>query len=155
MYGEKVIEHFRDPHNFGEMENPDGIGKVGNLMCGDLMKLYIKVSKNEKGEEFIKDIKFQTFGCAAAISTSSMITDLVKGKTLKEAIEISNKDIVEALGGLPPVKIHCSVLAADALNEAIFDFLTKNNREIPEKVKNTHKRIEKSNEIMKEKFSKD
>ncbi|MCM8833458.1 MAG: iron-sulfur cluster assembly scaffold protein, partial [Candidatus Omnitrophica bacterium] len=107
-YTEKVLEYFRNPKNMGRIENPDGVGKVGNPICGDVMWIYIKVGKNENGEEIIEDIKFETFGCGAAIATSSVVTELAKGKTLKEAEKISNKDVVEFLGGLPPIKKHCS-----------------------------------------------
>lgn len=120
MYSEKVMEHFRNPRNMGEMENPDGIGKVGNPVCGDVMELYIKVKDN-----IIIDARFQTFGCGAAIATSSMVTELVKGKSIDEALEISNKAVADALGGLPPVKIHCSVLAEEALKSAIEDYRKK------------------------------
>jgi nitrogen fixation NifU-like protein len=116
-YSEKVMDHFRNPRNVGEIKEPDGIGRVGNPVCGDVMELYIKVK-----DGLITDAKFKTFGCGAAIATSSMITELVKGKTLKEALEISNKVVAEALGGLPPVKMHCSVLAEDALKAAIEDY---------------------------------
>ncbi len=108
------------PHNVGEMKDPDGIGYVGNPTCGDIMEMYIKVKDN-----IITDVKFKTFGCGAAIATSSMATDLVKGKTIEEALEITNKAVAEALGGLPPVKMHCSVLAEDALKSAIDDYLKK------------------------------
>lgn len=120
MYSEKVMEHFRNPRNMGEMENPDGIGKAGNPICGDVMELYIKVKDNK-----IIDARFQTFGCGAAIATSSMVTEMVKGKTIDEALEISNKAVAEALGGLPPVKMHCSVLAEEALKSAIEDYRKK------------------------------
>ena len=120
LYSEKVMEHFRHPRNVGEMKNPDGIGHVGNPICGDIMELYIKVKNNK-----IIDAKFKTFGCGAAIATSSMITGMVKGKTIEEALKISNKAVVEALDGLPPVKMHCSVLAKDALKSAIDDYLAK------------------------------
>lgn len=125
LYPEKVMQHFEHPHNMGEVKNADGIGKVGNPVCGDVMKLEIKVSKNEKGEEFIEDIKFKTFGCAAAIATSSMVTDMAMGKTLEEAYKIEKKDVSGELGGLPPVKEHCSNLAADALKLAIDDYRAK------------------------------
>lgn len=118
MYSGKVMDHFQNPRNVGEIKEADGIGEVGNMRCGDIMKLYIKVNKNE----VIEDISFRTFGCGAAIATSSMITELVKGKTLAEAEEISNRHVAEALGGLPPVKMHCSNLAADALKAAIDDY---------------------------------
>ena len=114
------MEHFYNPHNMGEMKKPDAIGEVGNPVCGDLMRLYIKVKDGR-----ISGIKFQTMGCAAAIATSSMITDLAKGKTLEEAEKISNKDVADALSGLPPIKMHCSNLAANALRAAIKNYLDK------------------------------
>ena len=117
MYSDKVMDHFTNPRNVGEIENADGIGKVGNPQCGDVMWLYIKVDK-----DIITDIKFKTFGCGAAIATSSMITELAKGKTLEEAKKISRGDVAESLDGLPPAKLHCSNLAADALREAIKDY---------------------------------
>ena len=122
MYTKKVIEHFTNPHNYGKIKLADGIGKVGNPVCGDIMKVYIKADKKKN---IIKDIKFETLGCAAAIATSSMITDLAKGKTLDEAMKISNKDVAESLEGLPPMKMHCSNLAADALHKAIEDYKNK------------------------------
>lgn len=120
MYSQKVMDHFTNPRNVGEIENADGIGTVGNPACGDIMKLSIKVE-----DDVIKDVKFKTFGCGAAIATSSMVTELVKGKHLKEAEEISNNTVAEALDGLPPVKQHCSNLAADALHAAIEDYKKK------------------------------
>jgi len=120
LYSEKVMEHFKNPRNVGEIENPDGIGHVGNPVCGDIMELYIKVN-----DGVITDAKFKTFGCGAAIATSSMITEMVKGKTIEEALEISNRAVAEALDGLPPVKMHCSVLAEEALRSAIEDYLAK------------------------------
>ena len=120
VYSEKVMEHFKNPRNVGEMENPDGIGHVGNPVCGDIMELYIKVKDN-----IITDAKFKTFGCGAAIATSSMVTELVKGKTIDEALKISNRAVAEALGGLPPIKMHCSVLAEEALQSAIEDYRKK------------------------------
>lgn len=121
QYSKKVIQHFTRPHNQGKIKNPSGVGTVGNPVCGDLMKIYIKVdSKN-----IIKDIKFETLGCAAAIATSSMITDLAKGKTTEEAKKISRSDVAGALEGLPPVKMHCSNLASDALKKAIENFESK------------------------------
>lgn len=122
MYTKKVIEHFTNPHNYGKIKSADGVGKVGNPICGDVMKVYIKVDKKK---DTIKNIKFETLGCAAAIATSSMITDLAKGKTLEEAMKITNKDVAKSLEGLPPMKMHCSNLAADALRNAIEDY--KNN----------------------------
>ena len=120
MYSEKVMDHFTNPRNVGEIENAEGVGLVGNPVCGDVMKLFIKV---EDGK--IADVKFKTFGCGAAIATSSMVTEMVKGKTLEEALAISNKAVAEALDGLPPNKMHCSNLAADALHKAIEDYQDK------------------------------
>jgi nitrogen fixation NifU-like protein len=120
VYSEKVMEHFANPHNVGEIPDADGIGKVGNPQCGDVMWLYIKVKDN-----IITDIKFKTFGCGAAIATSSMITELARGKTLEEAKKISRQDVADSLDGLPPTKMHCSNLASDALREAIKDYEAK------------------------------
>ncbi|MBU0685984.1 MAG: Fe-S cluster assembly scaffold protein NifU [Thermoplasmatota archaeon] len=120
MYSDKVMAHFANPHNVGEIPDADGIGKVGNPQCGDVMWLYIKVKNN-----ILTDIKFKTFGCGAAIATSSMITDLAKGKTIEEAKKISRQDVADSLDGLPPTKMHCSNLAADALREAIKDYEAK------------------------------
>jgi len=118
LYSEKVMEHFKNPRNVGEIENPDGVGRVGDPVCGDVMELYIKVR-----DGIIVDARFKTFGCGAAIATSSMVTEMVKGKRIEEALKISNKAVAEALDGLPPVKMHCSVLAEDALKSAIEDYL--------------------------------
>ena len=122
MYSEKVMDHFANPRNSGEMENPDGVGTVGNTTCGDLMTIYIKVK-----DDVITDISFQTFGCGAAIATSSMITEIAIGKTLEEALKISRNDVAEELDGLPPVKMHCSNLAADALKAAIDNYYENSN----------------------------
>ncbi|MCT4661963.1 MAG: Fe-S cluster assembly scaffold protein NifU [Tissierellales bacterium] len=126
MYSKKVMEHFQNPRNVGEIENADGIGEVGNAQCGDIMKMFIKVEDN-----IIVDVKFKTFGCGSAIATSSMATEMVKGKTIEEALKLTNKAVAEALDGLPPVKMHCSVLAEDALKAALYDYATKNNLDIP------------------------
>lgn len=120
MYNEKVMEHFKNPKNVGEIEDADGIGKVGNPVCGDVMCIYIKVKDNR-----ITDIKFKTFGCVSAIATTSMLTELAKGKTLDEAKKITRDDVANSLGGLPTVKMHCSNLAADALKDAIRDYEEK------------------------------
>jgi len=120
MYSDLVMEHFSNPRNVGEIPDADGVGVEGNPVCGDVMKIYIKVKDGR-----IVDVKFKTFGCGAAIATSSMVTEMVKGKTLEEAMEISNQAVAEALGGLPPVKMHCSNLAADALHKAIEDYRSK------------------------------
>jgi nitrogen fixation NifU-like protein len=120
MYSEKVMEHFRNPRNMGELSDADGVGTVGNPVCGDVMTITIKVE-----EDRISDIKFKTFGCGAAIATSSMTTELAKGKTLREAAQLTRKDVADALEGLPPAKMHCSNLAADALHAAIHDYKNK------------------------------
>lgn len=121
MYTDLVMDHFSNPRNVGSIPDADGIGTEGNPVCGDIMKIYIKVK-----DDRIEDIKFQTFGCGAAIATSSMVTEMVKGRTLDEALDISNKAVAEALGGLPSTKMHCSNLAADALHKAIEDYKSKN-----------------------------
>lgn len=120
MYSSKLMSHFRKPHNLGSIKNADGIGEVGNPVCGDIMRIYIKVKKNR-----LFNVKFETLGCPAAIGTSSMITDLAKGKTLEQGMKITNDDVAKALDGLPQVKMHCSNLAADALHEAIKNYLGK------------------------------
>jgi nitrogen fixation NifU-like protein len=120
MYSDLVMEHFRNPRNVGEIPDANGVGMVGNPVCGDVMKMMIKVQ-----DDRITDIKFQTFGCGAAIATSSIATEIVKGKTLEEALTLSNKAVAEALGGLPPTKMHCSNLAADAIHKAIEDYRNK------------------------------
>lgn len=125
LYGEKVMDHFTHPRNVGEIKDANGVGTTGNPTCGDIMKIYLKVVSKD-GQEIIEDVKFQTFGCGAAVATSSMVTEMVKGKTLDEAEKISNAAVAEALGGLPPVKMHCSNLAANALHEAIKDYREKN-----------------------------
>lgn len=126
MYSEKVMDHFMHPRNVGEMDNPDGVGQVGNPVCGDIMKIFLKIK-----DDRIEDIKFKTFGCGAAIATSSMVTELVKGKTLDEAMQISNQAVAEALDGLPAPKMHCSNLAADALHAAIADYRQKQPEKQP------------------------
>jgi len=123
MYTEKVKDHFLNPRNVGEIKNPDGFGKVGNPVCGDVMAIYIKVKNNR-----ITDIKFKTFGCSAAIATSSVLTEMVKGKTIDEALKITRNDVANELGGLPAIKMHCSNLAADALREAIKDYKNKKKK---------------------------
>ncbi|MBU2520251.1 MAG: Fe-S cluster assembly scaffold protein NifU [Nanoarchaeota archaeon] len=128
MYSEKVMDYFRNPRNMGKIKDADGIGKVGNPRCGDVMVVYIKVGRNKQGEEILKDIKVETFGCVSAIATSSVLTEMVKGKTLKEAKKVTNKDVAEELGGLPPIKMHCSNLAAEALAAAIKDYESKKDK---------------------------
>lgn len=126
MYSEKVMDHFNNPRNVGEIENADGVGEVGNPKCGDIMKMYIEVE-----DGVIKDVKFKTFGCGAAIATSSMATEMIKGKTLKEALALNNEDVVKSLDGLPAQKIHCSVLAKEAIESAVKDYCEKNNLAFP------------------------
>lgn len=152
MYKQKVLDHFQNPKNYGEMEEPDGVGKVGNVICGDVMWLYIKVKENDKGNEIIDDIKFKTFGCAAAIATSSMVTELAKGKRIEDALEINKEKVNKSLGELPPVKVHCSLLAADALAEAIYDYMTKQNKKISENLQKKHKRIQREKDVIEEKY---
>ncbi len=152
IYTKKVMEYFKHPKNMGRIKNPDGLGKVGNPVCGDVMWLYLKVGKDKKGREIVKDIKFETFGCVAAIATSSVITDLAKGKTLEKAMKIDRKEIIKSLGGLPPIKIHCSVLAASALAEAIYDYLTKKKRKIPKDLQGEHQQIDKEKKEIKKRY---
>lgn len=146
IYSEKVLDHFKNPRNFGEMKNPDAIGKVGNVVCGDVMWVYIKV----KDRNIIEDIKFQTFGCTSAIASSSVITEMAKGKTFECALKITKDDIVKELDGLPPVKIHCSILANDALAEAIYEYSVKNNLPISEDLELRHLKNKKKREIANE-----
>ncbi len=120
MYSEKVVEHYTNPRNVGEIENADGIGEVGNPVCGDVMKIYLKIEN-----ETIKNVKFKTYGCGAAIAASSVTTEIIKGKTISEALKITNEQVVEELGGLPPIKLHCSVLAEEAIKTAIADYYKK------------------------------
>lgn len=122
MYSEKVMDHFRNPRNVGEIPNADGVGEVGNPKCGDIMKMYLKIE-----DGVIVDVKFKTFGCGSAIASSSMATEMVKGKTIEEALSVTNKAVAEALDGLPPVKMHCSVLAEQAIKSALLDYSKKNN----------------------------
>ena len=122
QYSEKVLDHFTHPRNVGEIEDANGVGEVGNAKCGDIMKIYLKVSD----DGIIEDVKFKTFGCGAAIATSSMATEMVKGKTLEEALKLTNKAVAEALDGLPPVKVHCSVLAEQAIKQALADYYRRN-----------------------------
>lgn len=122
LYSEKVMDHFRNPRNVGEIADADGVGEVGNAKCGDIMKMYLKIE-----DGVIVDVKFETFGCGSAIATSSMATELVKGKTIQQALEVTNKAVMEALDGLPPVKVHCSLLAEEAIHAALWDYAEKHN----------------------------
>ena len=123
MYTEKVMDHFMHPRNVGEIENASGVGTVGNAKCGDIMRIYLDIDENQ----VVRDAKFKTFGCGAAIATSSMATEMIIGKTIQEALEVTNKAVMEALGGLPPVKVHCSLLAEQAVHAALWDYAKKNN----------------------------
>ncbi|NLV49535.1 MAG: Fe-S cluster assembly scaffold protein NifU [Clostridiales bacterium] len=129
-YSQKVMDHFTNPRNVGEIEDASGVGEVGNMKCGDIMKIFLKIE-----DDIITDVKFNTFGCGAAIATSSMATELIKGKHVEEAMKLSNQAVVEALDGLPPVKMHCSVLAEEAVRSAIQDYYNKIGREMPEEYK--------------------
>lgn len=122
LYSDKVMDHFRNPRNVGVIENADGVGEVGNPVCGDIMKIYLKIEDN-----IIKDVKFETFGCGSAIASSSMATEMIKGKPLSEALQLTNKAVTEALDGLPPHKLHCSVLAEEAIKKAVQNYYDKNN----------------------------
>ena len=133
-YSEKVMDHFTNPRNVGEIEDASGVGVVGNAKCGDIMKIYLKIDDND----VITDCKFKTFGCGAAIATSSMATELIKGRTVKEALSLTNSAVVEALEGLPPVKIHCSVLAEEAVKSALADYYTKIGRPIDFEIEKAH-----------------
>ena len=126
MYSEKVMDHFNHPRNVGEIENASGVGTVGNAKCGDIMRMYLDIDENQ----VIRDCKFKTFGCGAAVATSSMATELVKGKTISEALQITNKAVMEALDGLPPVKVHCSLLAEEAIHAALWDYAEKHHIKI-------------------------
>ena len=121
MYSEKVMDHFSNPRNMGEIENPSGVGTVGNAKCGDIMRMYLDIDDNG----IIEDVKFKTFGCGAAVATSSMATELVKGKSVQEALAVTNRAVMEALDGLPPVKVHCSLLAEEAIHAALWDYAQK------------------------------
>lgn len=139
MYTEIVMNHFKNPRNQGKIEDADGIGKVGNPVCGDVLYFYIKIC-----DGVIEDIKWETYGCAAAISVSSMLSEMVKGKTIDEALEIKNRDILKELGNLPPIKIHCSLLGVEALQEAIYDYMSKNGIGIPEELEKAHEKNKKT-----------
>jgi len=134
MYTEKVVDYFMNPRNAGKLEDANAIGEVGNPKCGDVMKIYLKIND----QEVIEDIRFETFGCAAAIATSSMITEMAKGKTIKEALAIKNKDVADALGGLPPAKLHCSLLAQEGIEAAIADYFIRKTGKAPEGFKSYH-----------------
>lgn len=126
LYSEKVMDHFMHPRNVGEMENPSGVGEVGNAKCGDIMRMYLKIDEND----IITDVKFKTYGCGTAIASSSMATELIKGKSINDAINLSNKEVAENLDGLPPIKMHCSVLAEEAIKAALYDYQEKSGHKV-------------------------
>jgi len=146
-YSKKVLDLFRKPRNAGKMKDYDGVGKVGNPVCGDVMWLYIKVK-----DDVIIDITFETFGCIAALASSSIITDMVKGRSIEDALKIVKDDVLNELDGLPPIKIHCSVLSIDALQEAIYDYLSKNKKEISEFLERRHQELEKERKEVEVKY---
>ncbi len=153
-YSKHLLQLFQNPKNYGKIKNPDAIGQAGNLTCGDVMAIYIKVGTNAKNEKIIKDIKFETFGCVAAIATSSMITTLAKGKTLDKALQITNNDIINKLDGLPTAKVHCSLLATDALFEAIYDYYKKHEpNKITEELEQKHQNILKNQTIIEQRYN--
>jgi len=149
IYSKEIMKHFTHPQNVGKMKNYDGLGRVGNLTCGDIMYLYIKVGKNKNRRKIIKDISFETFGCTVAIANTSLLTTIAKGKTLEEALRITKEDLVKEFGQVPLVKIHCSLLAVDALGEAIYDYLSRNEQPISKELRERHQRVERDNKIIK------
>ncbi len=151
-YSKKVLQAFKNPKHYGKIKNLDGLGKVGNKYCGDVMWLYVKIGKNKNKQEIIKDIKFETFGCIAAIASSNIIADMVKGKKIEQALKLTKDEALEQLGGLPPIKVHCSVLAVDALKEAIYDYLKTNKKEIPLKLEKRHQVLEKERKAIEKKY---
>jgi len=153
IYSKEIIKHFKNPKNVGKIKKPSGRGEAGNILCGDIMTLYLKIEKNEKGEKIIKDVKFETLGCVVAIANTSLLTTIVKGKKLEDALKIKKEDLIKRLGQpLPPFKIHCSLLAVDALKEAIYDYYLKNKLEIPEDLEKGHQRITKTKEELEKRY---
>lgn len=152
LYSKQIMEHFQRPRNVGKMVDYDGLGKAGNLICGDILWLYIKVGRDKRGKEIIKKASFATFGCTIAIANSSLLTTMIKGKTLKEAMKITKEKLLKRLKKVPAIKIHCSVLAADALSEAIYDYLTRAKKPVPQDLKKRHRRIVKEKKLIEEKY---
>lgn len=153
LYSKEVLKHFKSPQNVGKIKNPDALGKVGNLTCGDVMYLYLKIGKNKKGKEIIKDVKFETFGCTVAIANTSLLTTMVKGKTLEQAQKITKDDLVKKFKNVPLIKVHCSLLAIDALSEAIYGYYKKQGREISPELKARHEKAEKIGKEIKHRHS--
>jgi nitrogen fixation NifU-like protein len=153
QYSKKVLQIFQNPENYGKLKNADGIGKAGNIVCGDVMAIYIKVEKNKLKKDIISDIKFETFGCVAAIATSSIVTTLAKGKTLEAVLKIGKQDVVKTLNGLPPTKVHCSLLSTDALFMAIYDFYQKHDpKKITKDLIARYDKIEKDQTEIKKRY---
>ncbi len=151
LYSKEVMKHFKHPQNVGKMKSPSAVGKVGNLRCVDIMYLYIKVEKDKKGREVIKDVKFETYGCTVAIANTSLLTTMVKGKTIEQAMKIKKEDLIKRFGNVPFIKIHCSMLAVDALSEAIYDYFKKSGRKITKELQEKHNRAEKIEKEIEEK----
>jgi len=154
IYSKEIMKHFKNPRNVGKIKNYDGLGQVGNPYCGDIMEFYIKVGKDKKGEEIVQQASFLTLGCAVAIANSSALTEMVTGKKLEDVLKITKEDLLSKLGVIPPPKIHCSFLAVDALGEAIYDYLTKNKREIHSKLLERHQQLQKEKENVEKRYAK-
>jgi nitrogen fixation NifU-like protein len=153
IYSKEIIKHFKNPRNVGKIKNPSGVGEAGNIYCGDVMKLYLKIGENRKREKIIDDVKFETLGCVVAVANTSLLTTLVKGKKIEEALKIKKEDLIKKLGQpLPLFKIHCSVLAVDALKEAIYDYYLKEKIEIPADLEKEHQRIIKTKEELEKRY---
>ena len=150
LYSKEIVKHFKNPKNMGRIKNADAVGEAGNLLCGDIMRIYLKI-KERKGKKIISDIKGEVFGCLVAIANTSILTTMVKGKSLKNALKIKKDDLIKKLGGykkIPPIKIHCSILALDALHEAIYNYFKKNNLPIPKEIEKEHKKVKKTLETI-------
>jgi len=153
IYSKEIIKHFKNPKNVGKIKKPSGWGQAGNIVCGDIMTIYLKIGENKKGEKIIEDVKFETLGCVVAIANTSLLTTMVKGKKLEDVLKIKKDDLIKRLGQpLPPFKIHCSVLAVDALKEAIYDYYLKNKLEISADLEKEHRRITKTKEELEKRY---
>ena len=153
IYSKEIIKHFKNPKNVGKIKKPSGRGEAGNILCGDIMTLYLKIGENKKKEKIIKDVKFETLGCVVAVANTSLLTTMVKGKKLEDVLKIRKDDLIKRLGQpLPLFKIHCSVLAIDALKEAIYDYYLKNKLEISEDLEKEHQRITKTKEELEKRY---
>jgi len=153
IYSKEIIKHFKNPKNVGKIKKPSGRGEAGNILCGDIMTLYLKIGENKKKEKIIKDVKFETLGCVVAVANTSLLTTMVKGKKLEDVLKIRKDDLIKRLGQpLPLFKIHCSILAIDALKEAIYDYYLKNKLEISEDLEKEHRRITKTKEELEKRY---